>query len=98
MKTFKDAIEIARVNHTTIEEIAERVKKYYRECNERKWSSFRFAKRWNKIYENIVVFLSDNSLNQKFEDMARWNNKQKKETPSHHKIGLNMKEKKIHTF
>lgn len=56
----------------------ERAKRYWqREARARR---FRLNKRWNKFYENISIFLSDESLRERIENERKWENDENKKT------------------
>ena len=50
-----------------------RMVRYWNEVNEHKYKQFVFAKRWNKMTENIEVFLSDEALEDKLAMLAEKN-------------------------
>jgi predicted 3-demethylubiquinone-9 3-methyltransferase (glyoxalase superfamily) len=81
IKTFKQAIKLAKANSTDMECIARRVSQYFNECKQRGWTQYKYGKKWYKIFENLTVFLSNENLMEKFADMAKWNNVQQPRRP-----------------
>jgi len=73
-KTFKETLKILKKQEIEINDFAGRVNLYFQECKAKNWG-FVFAKRWNKVFENVDVFISIDNLNGYFEKMVDWNKK-----------------------
>ena len=81
-RTFCEFLEILKQKNVKFETIIQNVYLYFNECKTKEWKNFVFAKRWNKIYENMDVFISIENLNDRFGKMVEWNKGSKNASPN----------------